>query len=98
MKCPRCETTALKAEQMRSLSIDACPDCQGIWVRRSDLEGLIGWQSDREDSRQPAREDSRRLDSHDDDDEFGERGNQGQQKGKRKGGWLQNIGDIFGGD
>ncbi len=100
MKCPRCETTALKAEQMRNLSIDVCPDCQGIWVRRSDLEDLIGSQSDREDVRQPSREDNRRLDSHDDDDEFGERRGQGhgQQKDKRKGGWLQNIGDIFGGD
>jgi Zn-finger nucleic acid-binding protein len=101
MKCPRCETTALKAEEMRGLSVDACPDCQGVWVRRRDLEALAGRQGDTEDSRQPAREEDRRVGGRkddDDDDEFGGRGGQGQPKGKRKGGWLQNLGDVFGGD
>ena len=98
MKCPRCETTVLKAEQMRSLSIDACPDCQGIWVRRCDLESLTGMQSKRDESKQPVQEDNRRFDDRDDDDEIGNGAGQGQQKGKRKGGWLQNIGDLLGRD
>jgi Zn-finger nucleic acid-binding protein len=98
MKCPRCETTALKAEQISNLSVDVCPDCQGLWIRRSDLESLIGGQSAREDSRQPSREDYHRPDSHDDHHGFDEHGGHGQQKGKRKGGWLQNIGDMFGED
>lgn len=99
MKCPRCETTPLRAEQLSGLSVDACPDCQGIWVRRRDLESLIGGEDDNEDSRQAGRGDERRPGGHDnDDDRFGGLGEQGQQKGKKKGGWLQNIGDMFGGD
>jgi Zn-finger nucleic acid-binding protein len=97
VKCPRCETTVLKAEQMNGLSIDACPDCQGLWVRRCDLEGVVGGLGDRDDSRPAARDDDRRLDRDDDDDFDGNR-DQRQQGGKRKGGWLQNIGDMFGGD
>ena len=50
MKCPRCETTPLKAEQMSDLSVDACPECQGIWIRRRDLESLIGESGYREES------------------------------------------------
>lgn len=98
MKCPRCETMPLKAEQMRDLSVDACPQCQGIWVRRRDLESLIGEPGDREELHGEAREGSRRFDGDDDDDRFADRNDAGKPKGKRKGGWLQNIGDMLGGD
>ncbi len=98
MKCPRCETTPLKAEQMSDLSVDACPECQGIWIRRRDLESLIGESGDREESCGEVRDGSRRFDRDDDDDRFTDRNDPGKPKGKRKGGWLQNIGDVFGGD
>ncbi len=98
MKCPRCETASLKAEQVRGLSVDSCPECQGVWVRRGDLERLVGRQEDEEDSREVGGEDDGRFRGHDDDDESGARGGPGQPKGKRKGGWFQNIGDMLGGD
>jgi len=40
MNCPKC-TTSMVAVTYRSLQIDRCPDCQGVWLDKSELESIM---------------------------------------------------------
>jgi Zn-finger nucleic acid-binding protein len=40
MNCPKCDSTMV-AVTYRSLQIDRCPDCQGVWLDKSELESII---------------------------------------------------------
>ena len=37
MDCPKCNKRML-AVTYRSLQIDRCPECQGVWLDRSELD------------------------------------------------------------
>ena len=41
MKCPVCKTTDLLMTERRSIEIDYCPDCRGVWLDRGELDKLI---------------------------------------------------------
>ena len=41
MKCPVCMTTDLLMTERRSIEIDYCPDCRGVWLDRGELDKLI---------------------------------------------------------
>ena len=41
MKCPVCKTTDLLMTERRSIEIDYCPVCRGIWLDRGELDKLI---------------------------------------------------------
>lgn len=41
MKCPACKTTDLLMTERRSIEIDYCPDCRGVWLDRGELDKLI---------------------------------------------------------
>ena len=40
MDCPKCNKRML-AVTYRSLQIDRCPECQGVWLDRSELDSLL---------------------------------------------------------
>ncbi len=41
MKCPVCATTDLLMTERRSVEIDYCPACRGVWLDRGELDKLI---------------------------------------------------------
>jgi Zn-finger nucleic acid-binding protein len=59
MKCPVCKTTDLLMTERRSIEIDYCPDCRGVWLDRGELDKLIA-QDDGDDSRRGERGDEYR--------------------------------------
>jgi Zn-finger nucleic acid-binding protein len=60
--CPNCNVS-MQAVQRRSIELDICPQCRGVWLDRGELEKLIaeepagsGEGRDRRDERpEPAR-------------------------------------------
>ncbi|MFM0355865.1 zf-TFIIB domain-containing protein [Paraburkholderia nemoris] len=40
MKCPVCKTTDLLMTERRSIEIDYCPVCRGVWLDRGELDKL----------------------------------------------------------
>lgn len=83
MKCPVCKTTDLTMTERRSIEIDYCPTCRGVWLDRGELDKLIALEAETSDSdpRRPARRDD--YDERDrryengrryDDDRSGHRG------------------------
>lgn len=40
MKCPKCNATLLMSEK-KSVEIDYCPECRGVWLDRGELEKII---------------------------------------------------------
>jgi Zn-finger nucleic acid-binding protein len=41
MKCPVCKTADLLMTERRSIEIDYCPVCRGVWLDRGELDKLI---------------------------------------------------------
>lgn len=103
MNCPRCERATLDERERSGVTIDACPECRGIWLDRGELEKILsrvqreiedaerGSKSNR-DRQMPSRGDERRRDWDDDDDDYRERGGRG---GRRRG-FLDSLGEMFG--
>ncbi len=40
MKCPKCGADLLE-EQFHGISIERCPECQGIWLDAGEVENLM---------------------------------------------------------
>ncbi|KUZ14420.1 hypothetical protein WI69_13025 [Burkholderia diffusa] len=55
MKCPVCKTPDLLMAERRSIEIDYCPTCRGVWLDRGELDKLIA----RETGDAPPRRDER---------------------------------------
>lgn len=67
MKCPVCKTTDLLMTERRSIEIDYCPVCRGIWLDRGELDKLIAQDAGSDDT--PASTTARTSrDSHPDRD------------------------------
>ena len=41
MKCPACKTPDLLMTERRSIEIDYCPQCRGVWLDRGELDKII---------------------------------------------------------
>ncbi|MFM0341734.1 TFIIB-type zinc ribbon-containing protein [Paraburkholderia fungorum] len=65
MKCPVCKTTDLLMSERRSIEIDYCPDCRGVWLDRGELDKLIAQDAGRPDAAVAGRP---RTDEHRDRD------------------------------
>ncbi|MFM0738248.1 zf-TFIIB domain-containing protein [Paraburkholderia xenovorans] len=50
MKCPVCKTTDLLMTERRSVEIDYCPVCRGVWLDRGELDKLIAQEADHVDT------------------------------------------------
>ena len=50
MKCPVCKTTDLLMTERRSIEIDYCPVCRGIWLDRGELDKLIAQDAGSDDA------------------------------------------------
>lgn len=45
MRCPRC-TEPMSIVLKKDVEIDFCPNCQGIWLDKGELEKIIGQLGD----------------------------------------------------
>ena len=55
MKCPLCKTTDLLMTERRSIEIDYCPDCRGVWLDRGELDKLIAQDAENVEASSTAR-------------------------------------------
>ncbi|MFN0149320.1 MAG: zf-TFIIB domain-containing protein [bacterium] len=92
MKCPRCETTVLDEKTRDGVVIDACHECRGIWLDRGELEKLIARSGVDEYGANRQSQRGRRDDDDDDDDDDRMGSDRG---GRRRGGFLGSLGDLF---
>ncbi len=42
MKCPHC-FLELRITSQHNKEVDKCPECEGIWLGRDDLENILGF-------------------------------------------------------
>lgn len=78
MKCPVCKTTDLLMTERRSIEIDYCPNCRGVWLDRGELDKLIA--QDAESHEAPA---SARVSRDDDRDHRDHREREPRYEGHR---------------
>ena len=50
MKCPVCKTADLLMTERRSIEIDYCPVCRGVWLDRGELDKLIAQDAGSDDA------------------------------------------------
>ncbi len=98
MKCP-VDGATLAISERSGIEIDYCPECRGVWLDRGELDKLIKGVNEYEERRGYDRE---RHDEDDDDDDYRHRDEHGREgdshHGKKKrGGFMDNIFDGFGG-
>jgi Zn-finger nucleic acid-binding protein len=106
MTCPRC-SSELRPNRREGVEIDVCPQCNGIWLDRGELERLAGaenrYYGDDDDSGDDSGDDSDDdgglfgggRNDDDDDQRRGGRGGRGGRQGRR-GGFFQNLMDNIG--
>ncbi|WP_145516226.1 zf-TFIIB domain-containing protein [Yersinia aleksiciae] len=41
MQCPVCKDTQLVMSERKSIEIDYCPNCRGVWLDRGELDKII---------------------------------------------------------
>lgn len=111
MKCPRCENKELDEREREGVTIDACPECRGIWLDRGELERLVaklGRDYEAEVERYPRpspsippdRRPKRPDESWDDDDFRQHRDAHGDPRHgggypPKKRGFLHTLGELF---
>ena len=101
MKCP-VDNATLSMTERAGIEIDYCPECRGVWLDRGELDKLV--KGDNEYNERREHDDRHRDNDHhddDDDDEYQSRDrsrHSGDQHHKKKrGGFMENIFDGFGG-
>lgn len=83
MKCPVCKDVTLLMSEKHGVEIDYCPECRGIWLDRGELDKIIERAAQYEEVSYGT---DRPVDKKKD------------QKHKKKGAFLGDILEIFGGD
>lgn len=82
MNCPHCNVK-LQISERKSIEIDYCPQCRGVWLDRGELDKLLESSS---------REYAAGRDRDDDDDRY-EKGHKQQRYSNRKS-FLRDIFDF----
>lgn len=93
MQCPKC---SIEMDEVRKLDvvIDACSSCGGIWLDRGELDKIRAAEAGYETSPESHNEQEKSK-SHDDE----RHGKQGEgRKKKKRGGFLTDIMEGFGGE
>ncbi len=112
MNCPVCDAS-LRSVVKHGVEVDICPDCKGVWLDRGELDKLVQLaatdgpvqqaaperpaERERvyEEDRRPREEEPRRRDDHYDRDH--DRGYGHGPHKKRRGSWLSEVFESFGG-
>lgn len=110
MNCPVCDGKLREIEKY-GVTVDICPGCKGVWLDRGELEKIVQMADadvepvrEGEQSRSPRpvgeMDRRRRDDDYDDDDDRRRPGASMGQEGqrRRRGSWLGDIFESFGGD
>jgi uncharacterized protein len=90
MKCPVCKTTDLLMTERRSIEIDYCPDCRGVWLDRGELDKLIAQDAEHAGAAASARGDRDESRHGDRSREYDER--RTEYRGYKK---KRSIFDVF---
>jgi uncharacterized protein len=102
MKCPNCNETLLITER-KSVEIDYCPSCRGVWLDKGELDKIIAFSNEGphqhtqphpENTHKPEyRENTnwKKYDDDDDDDDY-KRKDYNKSGPKKKSSFL---GDLF---
>ncbi len=111
MNCPVCDGT-LREIDKHGVTVDICPGCKGVWLDRGELDKVLemaasggpGGLGDRDSRTERDVSERERRSRTDDDDEYEDRYPGGHARGsersspKRRGSWLSDIFESFGGD
>lgn len=94
MNCPVCDAH-LRTIEKHGVEVDICPDCKGIWLDRGELEKILNMSASNGPSLAPHREERKEHER-----EYELRGDHDNKRGnhKRRGSWLSDILEGFGGD
>jgi len=98
MKCPVCKTTDLLMTERRSIEIDYCPDCRGVWLDRGELDKLIAQDAAEIGTRSTARanrDDHRNQDRDHDHASDSNRRYEADRSGYRTQKKKRSIFDVF---
>ncbi len=102
MNCPICANTALMMTNRQNVEIDYCPQCRGVWLDRGELDKLmelavaqanvapVAQAAPAGSVRSPATMHSNYSDRDFEDSDYRVAGN---QYGRRKKSWLNEIFD-----
>lgn len=97
MKCPSCDELLIMAER-QGVEIDYCPKCRGVWLDKGELDKIIEKSSAEQALHEQKQYDKKRKKNYnDDDDNFfdqNKKGNDLNNPGRRKGGFLSNLFDF----
>jgi uncharacterized protein len=85
MKCPKCNETLVMAER-QGVEIDYCPKCRGIWLDRGELDKIIEKSSSDQSCFETYDDDK-----HDYHDDHHKGQYEGNNRRRRKGGFLSNL-------
>jgi Zn-finger nucleic acid-binding protein len=86
----------MEERERQGVTIDVCGRCRGVFLDRGELEKLIALAEPYDAPRRRNDDDFRREDSDERRFDRGHADDRGYQKGhRRKGGFLDVLGDIF---
>lgn len=100
MKCPVCKDADLLMTERMGVEIDYCPQCQGIWLDRGELDKLVekAEQSAGAADYRPAApgypDDHRHGDDHHHKGHHGHGGHGYSSQHSRRRAWLGNLLDF----
>ncbi|HEX2949296.1 MAG TPA: zf-TFIIB domain-containing protein [Armatimonadota bacterium] len=108
MICPVGGNT-LRAIERSGIEIDICPGCKGVWLDRGELDKIIqreassmeqGYEAPPQRAYPREQEHHDRHYDHEREHEHDERYREGQyaQKRNRRGSWMTDLFEGFGGD
>jgi Zn-finger nucleic acid-binding protein len=95
MKCP-IDGSHLHVAERNGVEIDYCPTCRGVWLDRGELDKIIERSSDMSPryDQSPRRNDHDRTHDRDRDRDRGYRDGGKQSRGRKMGGFLEDIFDF----
>ncbi|MCC6996787.1 MAG: zf-TFIIB domain-containing protein [Deltaproteobacteria bacterium] len=105
MVCPRCVASVLEERHRDGVEVDVCPKCQGVWLDHGEMAKLLAAElaerrerelvRDRTRDWDPGRSRGDDRDSDRDRDRDRYRDRDRDPPSRRKGGFLDVLGDIF---
>lgn len=94
MLCPVCKNTQLVMTERKSIEIDYCPDCRGVWLDRGELDKIIEKSSEEMTTpatiqRASSSSNARHNERHDSRREYDDRDRDYNYRQKKKNFWME---------